>query len=115
MRSPQAHVSKDSINLQNLINRKFIDRIVFNAKNASEDPQSAERTEQQICIACFYLRSGGLVLNAFHTTKCGLCDAEMVSPNSDIHSLCINCARKSSLCRKCTGDISMNDRDKWPA
>lgn len=62
------------------------------------------RYANQLCSACFY-HPGMLVLQAFWNQPCGYCEKDMVFSNSGTDDLCIDCAKKHSLCKKCCAEI----------
>jgi len=73
------------------------------------DAQQERRLERNECKRCFYLwqRVCG---QAFTEYKCIACGSDERWHNTCCPKLCIPCAHRYRVCRRCTGDISMRKR-----
>lgn len=65
------------------------------------DELKEKRNQQGLCKSCFYFRPVKLVMNAFWRQPCSICESEEIYHNSDTDVLCLPCAQKSGLCKKC--------------
>lgn len=82
------------------------------AEQVATDPDRRDRREDQMCVACFYLRD---TVGAVGDTgyRCGICDKLVtVSNTRHIMRLCLRCAKRHKLCVHCGGDVEMKHRRK---
>lgn len=83
------------------------------ANAASYDERQTERIKRHECKACYY---GGRVGGSAMTKQsCMCCGKDEVYSSTDTDTLCMPCAVKHSLCKRCGGDLEMRTRRRdWP-
>lgn len=72
-----------------------------------EDAKKSERVEQSFCKHCFYIygtRIGGAKITS---RDCGICHTPQTYSSTATDPLCLPCAKKNNLCKRCGGDINM--------
>lgn len=84
--------------------QKMLDRVKC-------DDQRKGRLEKSECPICFYERGriGGATMTE---RQCGLCDARVMSGNTNVDVLCKDCAKATGLCKHCGADVDLKDRRK---
>lgn len=103
--------TKDMV-FSTLIAQKRVNQWIKTAENVLKDTQQEKRLAAHQCKACFYGTSvSGRAMTAH---SCGACGKEEVFPNTDFHALCMECAKKDALCKRCGGDLEMNLERSWP-
>ena len=75
------------------------------AEKLTLDEHKEFRQKEQLCKCCHYLDRGKIVMQAFHTQECGICDQDQIYPNSDTHLLCKNCATERGVCKRCASKM----------
>lgn len=86
-----------------------IARLKSALKNAAfiiADPDKTKRAELRECKACYYLKRGGVVWQAFTNAACEGCEAVMTFPNSRADKICVECSINYDRCKHCSGDIT---------
>lgn len=84
------------------------------ANDIDTDSMREERIAQCECRACFYRPRWGAA--CVTEQDCGCCGKEQVYGSTATDVLCLECAKKHSLCKHCGGDLEMRTRRKsWPA
>lgn len=83
------------------------------ADDVANDTRKAERLNRHECKACFY---GGRIGGAAMTTRaCMSCGEDQLYGSTSTDALCLPCATKHTLCKRCGGDLEMRTRRKdWP-
>ena len=76
----------------------------------TKDKQKQAREGLCKCRYCYYLRGARLAGQAFTEWNCGVCDKESMHCNTSTPVVCMDCAKKHSLCSSCGGDLY--DREK---
>lgn len=61
----------------------------------------ADRLLGQRCQACYFVPT--FAGQAFTNSKCANCGAVIVNASTDVDTLCADCARLFSCCRRCGG------------
>lgn len=70
-----------------------------------EDPEKEDRLSAYHCIYCHYVTNKNSHPHGVTTRQCGLCEVDLLSPTSNIDSLCTECAISSDMCAKCGGNV----------
>lgn len=78
--------------------------------NIENDPDKVNRLEKCLCKFCNYTSSIGGA--ACCSRPCAFCDTPVHSGNTDVGVMCLECARKSGLCRMCGADLNYKNRRK---
>lgn len=88
-------------------------RIIDHARSLEDDPDRAERRKVSQCVNCYYgSRIGG---QAFTNRDCMSCGAEQTYSSTATDVLCMPCAHKHQLCKRCGGDVELRARRRdWP-
>lgn len=83
------------------------------ANDVTLDARQAERIKRHECKACYYGgRVGG---GAMTEQKCMSCGKDELYSSTATDVLCMPCAEKHSLCKRCGGDLEMRARRRdWP-
>lgn len=77
------------------------------------DPDAALRKERHVCVACHYFNR--LAGSAFTEAACACCGKLEAYSSTATDTLCLDCARDHTLCKRCGGDINMDTaRRNWP-
>lgn len=88
--------------------------VIDRADRSRQDLSKEERLKKCQCKACFYIR-GRLGCAAITERPCSGCGKRVTCGNTCIDKLCMDCAKKHSLCVHCGGDLEMRvGRRKWP-
>jgi hypothetical protein len=83
------------------------------ARRYELDPDKPERHSRQQCLTCYY--TPHISGRAFSPERCAGCQQHLQHPTTDIHKLCLMCARAHKLCTRCGADIDHNtSRKDWP-
>ena len=84
--------------------RRMVDAFV-------NDPRKDERLAEELCISCFYNKSriGGARCTS---NQCAFCDTVLHSGNTCVDVMCLDCAKKTGLCRHCGCDLELKNRRK---
>lgn len=90
--------------------KRYMLSVINKAKDVATDPRRADRINNQECTPCFYLASG-LGGSRLTTKPCGICEAEISFGNTCTDVLCSACAKKNDLCKRCGGDIKLENRE----
>lgn len=77
------------------------------------DPEKSERIEQVLCKCCYYSKSqiGG---QAFSSRQCASCDWIINASSTCVDVLCVDCAERRGLCKRCGADINLKNRRNRP-
>lgn len=100
-----------------MIDKKAIKTATYNSKKKVEkyirlgaeltlDPEKEYRSENQLCLSCFYI-SSGLAGQAFTTRECSNCQEEKTYPTTYTDALCLECAKELELCKHCMSEIEI--------
>lgn len=83
------------------------------ADDVLRDVRKPERMKRHECKACFY---GGRIGGSAMTTRpCMSCGHDEMYGSTATDALCLPCAAKHTLCKRCGGDLEMRTRRKdWP-
>ena len=83
----------------------FNDKNVETMKKSIEDYEldnkKKKRIKECMCKYCTYINNKMIVMDAFFTTTCDICGKEVVSANSNVDKICLDCAKKNNLCKHC--------------
>jgi hypothetical protein len=91
----------------------FVD-LIERAEKAKNDTDREARLIKQLCISCHYIR-GRIGGAAMTTQPCACCLKPEMYGSTATDELCLSCADKHNLCKRCGGDIDMKrGRRKWP-
>lgn len=93
---------------QNRINQHRMKHIMALAINYASDPSREHRLKEQKCKVCHY-NVGTIAGQAFTAYTCAECGKESSHSNTDVPSLCKECAVKMQLCLKCGGTLNLDD------
>lgn len=93
-------------------NAKYLmEQLLERAENVRSDPKRIERHESSVCQMCFYC--GGRVGGACVTFKqCDLCGVRMMHGSTATDAVCLECAKKHGVCRRCGADVDLKMRRK---
>lgn len=94
--------SRENIDLATDLGRIFAEGLMGRMSMYLEDTEREDRRKAQLCKVCFYLRDsiGG---RAFTPYRCKMCGKEYMHSNTDVPTLCPDCAEKHELCMRCGG------------
>lgn len=83
------------------------------AKEIETDARREERLARNECRACFYRPMWGGA--AICEQDCMCCGNEQMYGSTATDVLCLECAKRHSLCKHCGGDLEMRTRRRaWP-
>lgn len=80
------------------------------AEKYQTDPDKVKRVNTQKCIYCYYTPS--IAGQAFTTSKCKICNNDILNSTTNYDMICINCAKEHSLCKKCGSDLELRTKRK---
>ncbi len=107
MKIEKAVINLDTIKQKTVANSKRIAMYLKTANKLTLDVRRSERLTESLCESCFYIvgkdRIGG---RAITYRDCGICTKEMVFSSTCTDVLCIDCAKKRKLCKRCGGGNS---------
>lgn len=77
------------------------------------DAEKTERIEQVLCKCCYYSTSqiGG---QSMSSRQCASCDLIINAPHTCVDVLCVDCAERRGLCKRCGADINLKNRRNRP-
>ncbi|QDV78036.1 hypothetical protein K2D_16420 [Planctomycetes bacterium K2D] len=80
-------------------------------KLVTEDAQKAERHALAECPCC-YRPYGNAKMGGASVTfrQCAMCDQRLMSGNTNVAIVCIDCAKRAGICKECGGDIDLKQR-----
>jgi len=106
-------LDKNFMSAQTRMARLRVDSTLEQARALLEDTDKAARLERHFCKNCHYGRR--LAQQAFTKQPCACCHEEQQYSTSATDVLCLPCAQENSLCKRCAGDLEMDQaRDTWP-
>lgn len=76
------------------------------------DSEKAKRLSQNRCSYCFYMNGSKLAGQAFTEYNCGVCDKDLMHPNTAVPVACEDCAKKHCLCVDCGADLHLRSGRK---
>ena len=87
------------------------------AQLARDDDDVAGRIAAQLCAVCFYLDDGAIYGRGATSDGCVFClnaylDGDSLPKVTKADDLCMPCARKHRLCRRCMADLHLKTRRK---
>lgn len=94
--------------------REIFSDLIKRAEKAQNDSEKDVRLSKQLCISCHYIlgRIGGAAMTQ---QPCACCLEGQWYGSTVTDELCLDCAKKHNLCKRCGGDIDMRQgRRKWP-
>lgn len=109
MQKDPIKVNSERVRMSTSRCNKWLEKKVRELKEIVNDEFQDKRLVEQLCKFCYY-SEGYLTLQAFTFSSCGFCEAELMSSNSDIDCMCINCAKEKNLCVHCAADMSGNEK-----
>jgi hypothetical protein len=86
---------------------KHLREIIENARNAEQDSDRVARLAKGLCKYCHYIHTTRIGGAAMTTVTCGVCQAEMTFGSTSTDALCLECARKHKLCKRCGADSEL--------
>lgn len=109
------HMSKKKIDLVSVewangrqLNR--IDHALKLVEKINTDPHRKERLKESECLLCY--KESRVSCAACSDRPCGICEKRLTAGNTDVDVLCLECAKKSKLCKHCGADIDYKNRRK---
>lgn len=72
------------------------------------DPAIKTRRQKQLCRVCFY--SQRITTRGFTRYTCLLCEDTFSHHNGDLPRVCMRCAEKARLCKRCGCDMEYENR-----
>lgn len=83
------------------------------AARLTDDPDKTARLARQYCKPCHYEER--LAGQAITKQPCASCGTPQTYSRTLTDDLCLQCAMKHELCKRCGGDIEIRtDRTDWP-
>ena len=107
MRQAKKPINETSIAVNTQISVDRINRAKTVVENLIADPDQDKRLAAGICSPCYYLMSGSVAGRAITIRPCGLCEKDQTYSSTQTDALCLDCAKRNSLCRHCGGDINL--------
>ena len=109
MKARRKKLDNATIEFATCLAKDRISKTIELANNYKIDPCKKERQDNQLCPVCFYNESriGGAAVTQ---VQCAQCEEELSFPNTNVDSLCQNCAKEYNLCKHCGGDIDAKKR-----
>lgn len=101
MKMKPIKLTPERIKELNRRNQEEAKRVFKNVDNMKSDTYKDKRLQSQTCCNCYYLKSGGLVGQAFTDYECSLCEEIFSHPNTGVPQVCERCSNDHGLCRKC--------------
>jgi len=93
--------------------KRWRDDTLKTAQKLDCDSEAKQRLSEQLCETCYYLRKGGLAGAAVTQQPCGICHDLQTYGSTATHTLCMKCAKKYELCKRCGADIGFRERPKF--
>ena len=89
--------------------------VLKRAEEMKTDPRKVERLKRCECRACYYLNGSRIGGAAMTDRPCMCCGKVQHYSSTATDVLCMSCAEKHKLCKRCGGDVEMKVRRKgWP-
>lgn len=113
VRQPRSKLNRMSVVTASGRAKERVTDTIERARKLEEDPDKKLRLERQMCKACYYFTHlGGAAMT---NRECAGCGKDELYASTATEALCLDCAGKFELCKRCGGDIDMGvNRRKWP-
>lgn len=113
MRQRRGNLARATIVAASSQSKQRVDATLKLAKNLRADSDRQARLEACLCKACHYFsRLGGAAMT---NRECAGCGKDELYSSTSTDTLCLDCAVKHSLCKRCGGDLMMRTRrNTWP-
>src|ERR1700733_9788349 len=92
---------QQKIKNESFYRRNAVFEYVAIANEMAYDSDKTKRLEEQYCIYDWYLKGTRIAMQAFWTVNCQICNSEMIFPNSNTNKICLDCAIRHDICRRC--------------
>lgn len=89
---------------------------LYKAQYLDADVNLLDRWDEQLCQLCFYLPDQ-IAGHAMTERPCGICGRHVTYGSTLTDVLCLSCAVKHELCKRCGADIDLDhnqEREPWP-
>jgi len=96
-------MDRHSVDSSTYISRHHLAAIVKSALAADQDNDRVKRLQLSLCRSCHYF-GNGIGGAAMTTRPCGICQTPVTYGSTCTDALCLNCAKKHSLCKHCGAD-----------
>jgi hypothetical protein len=93
---------------QTSMSNSYVESLLKEAKNVELDTNRVERLKKCECRACHYRRR--VAGQAFTAWSCGICGIEKLHHNTAVPRVCLDCAKKHSLCTRCGADLELRPK-----
>lgn len=90
------------------VSKSQADSIIVRARLILDDPDRSKRLDACECPVCWKIgRVGGAKCT---TVVCGMCDAELKFSSTCVDAVCVPCAKKIGICKRCCADLDLKQR-----
>lgn len=86
------------------------DATILKAMKFLDDPERLQRIKDSQCKTCYYILRTRLGGNTATERACGICGKEEIYGTTATDPICMSCAVKNELCKRCGGDVHMRPR-----
>jgi hypothetical protein len=90
--------------LEAIMNHGHVNQLAAQIRRFRADGERQERLREYKCKYCWYIRKR-IGAAAYTTSKCWVCDKEMVFPSTATAKYCDECAKQHHACRWCGADL----------
>lgn len=110
MRYAQGKIDDSSVSNQSYYSKNYADDRIAESLQYLADEKKKEREAKGECKTCFYMRSSRIGGAAITSKPCDLCGEYMSFGSTNTDRLCLECAVKNKICKRCGGDLHMRTR-----
>lgn len=103
-------ISNGAIINATLSAKEYADSLIEKAKMIAEDPDRKERLEACECPVCW--KNGRIGGSVCTPVICATCDTVLYSGNTCVDAMCLQCAKKIGVCKRCCADLDLKQRRK---
>lgn len=113
MQNTKKNIDSVSVTRATDFAKSIAEDCVRHALEYSNDSRKETRINACECKTCFYLRSGRIGGACMTSQDCSICGMSVMYGSTNTDPLCMDCAAKNELCKRCTGDVHMRPRRIW--
>jgi len=101
----------NDIYYNNFLRKEHIKNLMEIAEKFQKDPDKKARKKENNCIPCYYYN--GMHGNNMPIKNCDFCKKPVQYFNSDVDKICLDCASKYGLCKRCGADIDLKNKRNY--
>ena len=110
MRHGKATVDSVSVQSATHFALSYGEECVKHAIGYLTDHDKDKRAQSGLCKLCHYVHTARIGGCAMTYQPCGICGEDQLYSSTATDKLCLPCAKKHQLCKRCTADVCLRPR-----